>query len=71
MVYSLVRSKSAAAKLDGEAAGAGVVFLVGRFLYRSEYLKDPAGRSPGFALTFLPSAVMAIWLLVVAIRNLL
>lgn len=53
------------------AAGAGVVFLVGRFLYRSEYLKDPASRSPGFALTFLPSAVMAIWLLVVAIRNLL
>ena len=53
------------------AAGAGVVFLVGRFLYRAEYLKDPAGRSPGFVLTFLPSAVMAIWLLVAAIRNLL
>jgi uncharacterized membrane protein YecN with MAPEG domain len=53
------------------AAGIGVVFLVGRFLYRAEYLKDPASRSPGFALTFLPSAVMAIWLLAVAVRNLL
>ncbi len=53
------------------AAGAGVVFLVGRFLYRAEYLKDPASRSPGFTLTFLPSAVIAIWLLVMAIRNLL
>ena len=53
------------------AAGFGAVFLVGRFLYRSAYLKDPASRSLGFGLTFLPSAVMAIWLLVVAIRNLL
>ena len=53
------------------AAGTGVVFLVGRFLYRAEYVKDPASRAPGFAMTFLPSAVMAIWLLVVAVRNLL
>jgi len=53
------------------AAGIGGVFLVGRFLYRAEYLKDPASRAPGFAMTFLPSAVMAVWLLVVAVRNLL
>ena len=53
------------------AAGFGVVFIIGRFLYRAEYLKDPASRSPGFAMTFLPSAVLAIWLLVVAVRNLL
>ena len=53
------------------AAGFGVVFLVGRLLYRSEYLKDPSSRSPGFAMSFLPSAVMAIWLLVNAIINLL
>ena len=53
------------------AAGFGVVFLVGRLLYRAEYLKDPSSRSPGFTMTFLPSAVMAIWLLVDAIMNLL
>lgn len=53
------------------AAGFGVVFLIGRFIYRSAYLKDPSGRSVGFTTSFLPSAVMAIWLLVAAIRNLL
>lgn len=53
------------------AAGFGVVYLVGRFIYRAAYLKDPAGRGVGFTLTFLPSAVMAIWLLVDAIMNLL
>lgn len=53
------------------AAGFGVVFIVGRFIYRAAYLKDPAGRSVGFTLTFLPSAVMAIWLLVDAVRNLI
>jgi uncharacterized MAPEG superfamily protein len=53
------------------AAGFGAVFLVGRFLYRSAYLKDPSGRSAGFTISFLPSAVMAIWLLIAAIRNLL
>ena len=53
------------------AAGFGVVFLVGRFIYKVEYLKDPASRAPGFAMTFLPSAIMAVWLLIVAVRNLL
>jgi uncharacterized membrane protein YecN with MAPEG domain len=53
------------------AAGLGVVFLIGRFVYRSSYLKDPASRSTGFTLTFIPSAVMAVWLLVAAVRNLI
>jgi uncharacterized membrane protein YecN with MAPEG domain len=53
------------------AAGFGLVFLVGRFIYRVEYLKDPASRSPGFTLTFLPSVIMAVWLLVVAVLNLI
>ncbi len=52
------------------AAGFGLVFLVGRFIYRAEYLKDPASRSPGFTMTFLPSVTMAVWLLVVAVLNL-
>ena len=48
-------------------AGLGVIYLIGRVLYRSAYLKDPAGRTLGFAMTFLPSAVMLVWVLVVAV----
>ena len=52
------------------AAGFGLVFIVGRFIYKAEYVKDPASRSPGFALSFLPSAIMLVWSLVVALRML-
>jgi uncharacterized membrane protein YecN with MAPEG domain len=52
-------------------AGFGVVYLVGRFVYRAAYLKDPASRGIGFTMTFLPSAVMLVWVLVVAVKNLL
>lgn len=52
------------------AAGFGAVFLVGRFIYRSAYLKDPASRGTGFTITFLPSVVLAIWLLVRAVLDL-
>ncbi len=53
------------------AAGLGVVYLVARFIYRAAYLKDPAGRSTGFTLTFLPIAVMLVWVLVAAVMNLI
>ena len=49
------------------AAGFGLVFIVGRFVYRAEYLKDPASRSPGFAMSFVPTAIMLVWSLVVAL----
>ncbi len=52
-------------------AGFGAVFLVGRFVYRAEYLKDPTSRSPGFAMTFLPTAIMLVWVLVAAVRAML
>lgn len=51
-------------------AGIGVVYLIGRFVYRASYLKDPAGRGKGFTMTFIPAAVMLVWVLVVAVRNL-
>lgn len=51
--------------------GLGVVYLIGRFIYRASYVKDPAGRSTGFALSFLPSVVMLIWVLVIAVMNLI
>jgi hypothetical protein len=47
----------------------GLVYIAGRFIYRSEYLKDPVSRSPGFTLSFLPTAVLLIWTLVVVIKN--
>lgn len=49
----------------------GGVFIVGRFLYRAEYLKDPGSRSPGFTLTITASLVLLIWALVAAIKELL
>jgi glutathione S-transferase len=50
-------------------AGIGVLYLIGRFVYRAEYLKDPSTRGLGFMLSFLPSAVMAIWVLVDAVLS--
>jgi glutathione S-transferase len=50
-------------------AGLGVVYLIGRFIYRAAYMKDPKGRGLGFALSFLPGAIMAVWLLIVAVMS--
>ena len=52
------------------AAGFGAVFIIARFVYRAAYLKDPAGRSLGFSTGFIVSAVLLVWTLVAAIRNL-
>ena len=51
-------------------AGFGLVYLVGRFIYRAEYLKEPDSRSLGFGMTMLPTVIMLIWVLVVAILDL-
>ncbi len=50
------------------AAGLGLVFVVGRFVYWSSYLKDPASRGAGFTITFLPTAVMLVWSLIAAAK---
>ena len=42
------------------AAGLGAVYLVGRFLYFFGYVKDPAKRSIGFMLSFLPMIVLLL-----------
>jgi hypothetical protein len=39
-------------------AGGGVVYLVGRMVYLRAYLKDPATRTLGFALTVFPILTM-------------
>jgi len=48
------------------AAGLGVVYLVGRIIYRMAYLKDPKSRSTGFMLSVLPTSVMLVWVLIAA-----
>jgi uncharacterized membrane protein YecN with MAPEG domain len=40
------------------SAGLGVVYLVGRQIYASSYVKDPARRGAGFGLSFLPMLVL-------------
>ena len=50
-------------------AGMGVVYLVGRFIYSAAYTKDPSSRSLGFMMSFLPSAIMAAWVLVDAMMS--
>ncbi len=50
-------------------AGMGVVYLIGRIIYSSAYQKDPASRSLGFMLSFLPGTVMLAWVLVVVVMS--
>lgn len=47
----------------------GMIYIVGRFVYRASYLKDPAKRHNGFTLTIVPSLVLLIWALVAAVTE--
>ena len=48
----------------------GAIFIIGRFVYRAEYVKDPDSRSLGFGMTFIPSVVLLTWTLVVVVMKL-
>jgi uncharacterized MAPEG superfamily protein len=52
------------------AAGLGVLYLIGREIYAASYVKDPAKRSLGFGLTFVPMMILVIGGLVGAVRYL-
>jgi uncharacterized MAPEG superfamily protein len=52
-------------------AGAGVVYLVGRFLYWRAYVSPPAKRGLGFMLSIGPVMALAISALVPALLGLL
>lgn len=53
------------------AAGAGVVFIVGRQIFRTAYVADPAKRSTGFAIGMLATAFVVIGGLIAAVLDLL
>jgi hypothetical protein len=50
------------------AAGLGAVYLTGREIYAAAYVKDPAKRSLGFALTVLPTLILLAGGLLGAVR---
>jgi len=50
------------------AAALGVVYLLGRELYAFTYVRDPAKRSVGFGLTFLPIVILVVGGLIGAVR---
>ena len=45
----------------------GLFYVVGRFIYRAEYLKDPSTRDIGFTMTIVPSIILLVWGLVAAV----
>jgi uncharacterized MAPEG superfamily protein len=53
------------------AAVLGVVYLIGREIYARTYVKDPAKRSLGFGLTFLPTVVLLVGGVIGAVRSLI
>ena len=42
------------------AAGLGVMFMVGRLVYRQAYMRDPATRGTGMAIGFLANMAMIV-----------
>ena len=52
------------------AAALGAVYLIGREVYAAAYVKDPAKRSAGFGLTFLPGVILLLGGLFGAVKSL-
>jgi len=42
------------------AAGLGVVYLLGRIVYLTGYVKDPKKRSMGFGLSWMPATILLL-----------
>ena len=53
------------------AAGLGLIFIVGRFLYLRSYVADPKSRSIGFTLSFIPAQILIIGGLIGAAMNII
>ena len=53
------------------AAGVGLVFVIGRQIYRGAYIKDPASRSMGFSIGAMATAILLLGALVGAVMSIL
>lgn len=42
----------------------GIVFILGRFLYSAEYIKEPKSRAPGMGVTLLANASLVVGALI-------
>jgi glutathione S-transferase len=49
----------------------GIAYLLGRFLYSSEYANDPKTRTPGMALTLVANVVLILGALFGLIKSML
>jgi glutathione S-transferase len=52
------------------AAVLGVIYLIGREVYSAGYVKEPAKRSAGYGMSFLPAVILIVGGLIGAVRNL-
>jgi len=52
------------------AAAIGAVFIIGRAVYARSYVKDPKGRSPGFAMSAIPQLLLLLGILIWAVWTL-
>jgi glutathione S-transferase len=53
------------------ATACGVLWIIGRFIYSSAYIEDPAKRGMGFMLSFLATVLLMMGNLAAAIMSLL
>ncbi len=53
------------------AAALGVIYLIGREVYAAGYVKEPAKRSAGYGLSFLPTVILVVGGLAGAVRQLI
>jgi glutathione S-transferase len=53
------------------AVALGVIYLIGREVYAAGYVREPAKRSAGFGMSFLPTAILVLGGLIGAVRELL
>ena len=53
---------------DLYAGVAGAVWIIGRILYSKGYMADPAKRSMGFMISFVPFIVMLVWSFIEVIK---
>jgi glutathione S-transferase len=53
------------------AAGLGVIYLIGREVYATSYVKEPSKREVGYGLTFLPTVILVLGGVFGAVRQLI